>query len=626
MATTEGKLNISELDFTKIKDNLVGFMSNQAEFVGYNFKGSSFDVLLDVLAYNTHYNAYYANMIANEMFLDSATLRNSVVARAKHLGYLPRSAKGSKAIVNLTITPTDAPAVISIAKNTQFQGDVEGVSYIWVTDSSYSVNINANGVYTVSSVDLTQGIPVTHRYTANTGDADQKFIIPNANVDTDTLTVTIQTSLTDTESFTYSTANDITTTNATSKVYFLNEDNDGKYEVQFGDGILGKTLANGNIVILSSLISDANSTNGAKSFSVVSDVGGYANVKIETTASASGGAEAADIEEIKFQAPKSFDAQNRCVTIQDYVSLVKREYSGAESAVAWGGEDADPPVYGKVYVAIKPTFGTSLSNATKEFIKVNILAKRNIVGITPVIADPDYLYMKVKSTVKYDSTRTTNSASVIKSSVTTAIVDHGTTQLKDFDKSFRYSKLVKEIDEAEVSIKSNQTSIGIKRYLYPLLGSSEAYTLKFSNEIYHPDNDFWGAVSSGEFSYRDSANTLWIECRLQDANGVMQVYRTSGQERIVVDSDVGTCTYNTGKMSLVGFYPIAIGSVSTGNTTPLEVSVVPSSSDVLPLREQIILVEDGDITITMVDDSGTGTYVQGSSTSIDGSTLITGTS
>jgi len=179
MATAEGKLNISELDFTKIKDNLVGFLSNQSEFVGYNFKGSSFDVLLDVLAYNTHYNAYYANMIANEMFLDSATLRNSVVARAKHLGYLPRSTRGSKAIVNLTITPTDAPAVISIAKNTQFQGDVEGVSYIWCTSNSHSVNINANGVYTVSSVDLTQGIPVTHRYTANTGDADQKFILPN---------------------------------------------------------------------------------------------------------------------------------------------------------------------------------------------------------------------------------------------------------------------------------------------------------------------------------------------------------------------------------------------------------------------------------------------------------------
>ena len=181
----EGKLNISELDFTKIKENLTGFLTSQAEFVGYNFKGSGFDVLLDVLAYNTHYNAYYANMVANEMFLDSATLRDSVVARAKHLGYLPRSAKGSKASVTLEITPTDNPAVISIPKNTQFQGEVGGVSYIWCTQNSHSVNVNANGIYTVSDVTLTQGIPSIFRYTSNTGDPDQRFILPNANTDID---------------------------------------------------------------------------------------------------------------------------------------------------------------------------------------------------------------------------------------------------------------------------------------------------------------------------------------------------------------------------------------------------------------------------------------------------------
>ena len=310
MASAEGKLNISELDFEKIKDNLVGFMSNQSEFVGYNFKGSSFDVLLDILAYNTHYNAYYANMVANEMFLDSATLRNSVVARAKHLGYVPRSARGSKASVTLEITPTGEPAVISVSKNTQFQADVDGISYIWCTSNSHSVNINANGIYTVSTVELSQGIPVTFRYTANTGDVDQKFLLPNANTDTDSLTVVVQTSDTDTESYTYSLANDITTVNATSKIYFLTENEDGKYEIEFGDGVLGKNLANGNIVILSSLICDADATNGAKSFSVVSDVGGFANVKVVTTSSAGGGQIPEDIEGIKFNAPKNYVAQN----------------------------------------------------------------------------------------------------------------------------------------------------------------------------------------------------------------------------------------------------------------------------------------------------------------------------
>ena len=624
MAAAEGKLNISELDFTKIKDNLTGFLTSQAEFVGYNFKGSSFDVLLDVLSYNTHYNAYYANMVANEMFLDSATLRDSVVARAKHLGYLPRSTKGSKAAVTLTITPTDSPASISIPKNTQLQGEKEGVTYIWCTQNSHSVNINANGVYTVAGVTLTQGIPSTFRYTANTGDTDQRFILPNANTDTDTLSVTVQVSSSDTDSTVYTLANDITTINSASTIYFLDEIEDGRYEIQFGDNVLGKRLANGNIVILSSLICDANTTNGAKSFSVVSEVGGYSNVKVVTTSTAQGGAEAADVDEIKFNAPKNYEAQNRCVTIFDYVTMIKKDYSGADAVVAWGGEDADPPVYGKVYVAIKPTSGTILSDSSKTLIKDTILNKRNIVGVTPEIVDPDYMYLKVTSTVKYDSGMTTNSASVLKSTVSTAVTDFGDTNLKSFDKSFRYSNLIQAIDEAEVSVKSNQTSIVIKRYLYPLLGSSAAYTLPFSNQIYHPANTFWGAVTSSEFSYNDSVDALWTGCKLQDSDGVVQVYRTSGEERIVVDNNVGTITYLSGKMELKSFKPVSIGSATTGNTEPMEVFVTPASADILPLREQIILIESGDITITMLDDAGSGTYVKGSIATTDGSTLSTG--
>ena len=620
----EGKLNISELDFAKIKDNLTGFLTSQSDFVGYNFKGSSFDVLLDVLAYNTHYNAFYANMIANEMFLDSATLRDSVVARAKHLGYLPRSTKGSKAAVTLTVTPTDSPAIISIPKNTQFQGEVEGVSYIWCTSNSHSVNINANGVYTVTNVALTQGIPSTFRYTANTGDIDQKFILPNANTDTDTLAVTVQVSASDTDSTVYTLANDITTVNSSATVYFLDEVESGRYEVQFGDNVLGKAVSNGNIIILSSLICDANGTNGAKSFSVVSEVGGYANVKVITTSAAAGGAEAADVEEIKFNAPKNYEAQNRCVTIFDYVTMIKKDYSGADAVVAWGGEDAEPPVYGKVYIAIKPTSGTVLSDSSKTLVKDTILQKRNIVGITPDIVDPDYVYLKVSSTVKYDSGMTTNSASVLKSTVTTAVTDFGATNLKTFDKSFRYSNLTQAIDEAEVSVKSNQTSIVIKRYLYPLLGSGAAYTLPFSNQIYHPANTFWGAVTSSEFAYNDTVNALWTGCKLQDSDGVVQVYRSSGEERIIVDNNVGTITYLSGKMELKNFKPISIGSDTTGNTTPMEVFVTPASADILPLREQIILIESGDVNITMLDDAGSGTYVKGSIATTDGSTLSTG--
>jgi hypothetical protein len=624
MASTEGKLNVSELDFTQIKENLIGFMQNQAEFVGYNFRGSSFDVLLDVLAYNTHYNAYYANMVANEMFLDSATLRNSVVARAKHLGYLPRSAKGSKAYVNLTITPADDPAVITIPKNSKFQGSVDGVNYIWCTSNAHAININANLIYTATNVELTQGIPVSFRYTAATADVDQRYLFPNANVDTDTMTVTVQTSATESASFAYALANDITTVNSTSKSYFLDEADDGLYEVQFGDGILGKEISNGNIITLSGLITDANATNGCKSFSIVTDVGGYSNVKISTVSAAGGGVPSADIEEIKFQAPKSFDAQNRCVTVFDYISLIKRDYPNAQSVVAWGGEDNDPPIYGKVYVAIKPRIGSTLSTAQKEAIEKSILAKRNVVGVTSVVVDPDYMYLKVDTTVKYDSALTSNSAASLKQTVTSTVRNFGASNLKDFDQAFRYSNLVKLIDESEISIRSNQTAVSIKRFLYPLLGYTAAYSLKFSNEIYHPSNTFWGSISSSTFSYRDLANTVWPDCRFQDENGYIQAYRKFGLDRILVANNIGTITYSSGEIQLTGFKPEAIGAIETGNTEFMTVSIIPASSDVKPVREQIILMADEDVTVTMVDDSPSGTYMSGVHSKTDGSTLRTG--
>ena len=624
MASTEGKLNVSELDFTQIKENLIGFLQNQAEFVGYNFRGSSFDVLLDVLAYNTHYNAYYANMVANEMFLDSATLRNSVVAKAKHLGYLPRSAKGSKAVVDLTITPTGDPAVITIPRFTQFQGDVDGINYIWCTANAHALNINANLIYTVSNVELTQGIPISYRYTAETADVDQRYLLPNANIDTDTLTVTVQTSKTESASFAYDLANDITTVNSTSRHYFLDEVDDGLYEVQFGDGILGKEVSNGNIITLAGLVTDTTATNGCKNFSTVADVGGYSNVKIVTVDAAGGGAASAGIQEIKFNAPKSFDAQNRCVTVYDYISLVKRDYPAAQSVVAWGGEDSDPPIYGKVYVAIKPRQGNVLSSAAKARIEKSILSKRNVVGVTSVVVDPDYMYLGIDTTAKYDSALTSNSEASLKATITSTIKSFSAISLKDFDKAFRYSNLVRLIDQSEISIASNQTAVTLKRYLYPLIGHTAAYTLKFSNEIYHPSNTFWGSITSSKFTYRDNANTVWEDCRFQDENGYVQVYRKFGLERILVANNVGTVTYSVGQINLTGFLPEAIGTIITGNTEPMTVSIVPASSDIKPVREQILLMEDSDINVTMLDDSPSGTYISGVHSTVDGSTLRTG--
>ena len=269
MADVSSKLRVSELDFDTIKSNLKNFLSDQNEFADYNFDGSAMSVLLDVLSYNTHYNAFYLNMIVNEMFLDTASIRNSVVSRAKHLGYTPQSVRGAKAYIDLTIYPPDTPSTIVIAKDTQFASTVNGVAYVFATTTSTTINVNANGIYTSANVELSQGLPLTHRYTANTNDPDQKFILPNANTDTSTLVVKIQTSASDSNTFVYSVANDTTTVNSTSNVYFLEESEDGKYEVLFGDDIIGRKPVNGNIVILQSLIADADQPNGASSFAPV---------------------------------------------------------------------------------------------------------------------------------------------------------------------------------------------------------------------------------------------------------------------------------------------------------------------------------------------------------------------
>ena len=614
MADVASKLKVSELDFDTIKSNLKNFLSDQNELSDYNFDGSAMSVLLDLLAYNTHYNAFYLNMVVNEMFLDTATIRNSVVSRAKHLGYTPLSVRGAKAYVDLTITPADTPATIVIEKDTQFSSAINGISYVFATSNSTTVNINSNGIYTTANVELAQGIPLTHRYTANTTDPDQKFALPNANTDTSTLTVKIQTSSTSSNLYTYALANDTTTVNSISNTYWLEESADGKYEILFGDGIVGRKPITGNIVLLSSLIADATETNGAKTFTPVSSVGGYANVAISTRTTAAGGSERDGISKIKFNAPRNYQAQNRAVTINDYIRILQRDYPAAESVIAWGGQTADPPVYGKVYIAVKPATGLTLSTATKNHIKNTVLGNRNVVSITPEIQDPDYMYVTVDSTIKYDSTMTTKSADTIKASISNTIYNYGIDNLQNFANEFRYSPMVKKIDETESSIESSLTTIKLKRTFTPTLATALSYTLNYSNELF----EITGAasVSSTQFSHNDDGGVLRTGCALQDSNGVMQIFRTVGADRVTVANNVGTVTYGSGKLALTSFAPVVISD----GTANIAITVTLASSDITPVRDQILLIANSDIELAMVDTAGTGTDTSVSSTTASGST------
>ena len=608
------KLNIAELDFDSIKNNLKDYFASQAEFTDHDFGGSAISVMLDILAYNTYYNAYYVNMLASESFLDSAQLRDSVVSKASMLGYTPKSSIGAKANVSITVTPADAPATITIDKYTQFSSTVNGTSYTFCTSDSTTVT-PVNGVYTASGVTLAQGIPLTFRYTANTANTEQKFLLPNANTDMDTLTVTIQESASDTNTSVYTKATDITTINSTSNVYFVNEHTNGQFRVQFGDGTLGRKPTTGNIVLLKALVAEGADVNGANTFSASGTVGGYSTVSVAVTNAAAGGSDRETLESIKFNAPKTYETQNRAVTTDDYKKIVEGNVSGLDSVSVWGGQDHSTPTFGKVFVSAKPTGATSLSAAQITSIKESV-SSYNMVAITPEVVDPDIVDLIFNTTVKYDSRLTTLSSGAVAESVIDTMQTYKTNNLLKFGSIFRYSALSTDIDKTESSIISNLTTITARKGITPSTTTADSYTISFNNAIYNPSTTYEGAVTSSAFAYTDSTGTAYSTCYLDDKNGVFRIFYLSGADKIILKETAGTVTYSNGYISITSFKPDSF----SGST--IDFTITPATNDLVPVRNQIFEIANTNITVTMQDDAGTGT----STTETTTSSTTTGTS
>jgi len=601
MANTSSRLAVSELDFDTIKQNLKDYMAGQSEFSDYDFDGSALSVIVDLLSYNTHMNAFYMNMLASEAFLDSAQLRNSAIKKAAQLGYTPASVRGSKAYANLTFTPSDVPSTITIDKHTQFTATANGTSYTYVTSAATTVTPVAN-VYTANNVELVQGVPLTYQYTVSTSNTDQKFILPNANTDTSQLAVVIQESSTNTNTSVYTLASDITTINSTSNVYFMYESSDYKFEVQFGDDNLGRKPSDGNIVKLTSVISDGNTTNGANTFSAVGTVGGYSDVTIATMNGAAGGSDRESVGSIKFSAPKHYEAQNRCVTANDYHRIITNEYSGVDSVNIWGGQENDPPAYGKVYIAVKPTGVDALSTSQKTSLK-DLIKNRNMVAVTPVIVDPEKTYVVINSTIKFDYRKTQNSAAVIANTVANTINTYINTDLAKFETTFRFSQVSKLIDESETSITNNLTTVKLKKIIEDVsLTEASDYTVNFHNAVYHPHTTYDGAITSTDFTYADANGTSYASCYLDDSNTTLRVFRYVTGEKTTVSADVGSVTYSNGQILLSSFKPTALDSANTFSLT-----IAPSSNDITPVRDQLLTANTSEITITTESDITTTT-------------------
>ena len=608
------KLEISQLDFDGIKDNLKTFLSQQDEFTDYDFEGSGMNILLDVLAYNTHYLGYNANMLANEMYLDSADQRSSVVSLAKQVGYTPRSASSSKARINVLMNNATG-STVTMSRGTKFTTTVDETNYSFVNNADVSIS-PLDGVYQFSDLDIYEGTYLNYKYTANTSDKDQRFIIPNNNVDTTTLTVKVQESSSDSTTNTYKLASGITNLDSTSKVYFLQEIENGRFEVYFGDGVLGEAIADGNIVILDYITCNRDEPNGATSFTLSGTIDGFSDVTITTQGVAAGGDAPETIKSIKYNAPRDYTAQDRAVTADDYKVLVKSLYANAQSVQVYGGEDAATPDYGKVYISIKAKSGSNLTEVTKTSL-VQSLKSFAVASVTPVIIDPETTFITLETTFKYDSSATTKDVSTLETNVIEAITDYNTDTLENFTGMFRYSTVGKTIDGADSSILSNITKVKMYKYITPTLSSGLKYTLSFNNAFYNPHSEHnksaGGIVSSTGFKINNdsSTNEHFLD---DDGAGNIRVYYLSGTTRIYTDSTFGTINYTTGEIILTSANITSISNVDGATSTKIRVTTTPSSNDIIPVRNQVLEIDTANSTVTAsIDEIESGSSQAGTS-------------
>ena len=581
MATNNKRITVSDLDFDTIKANLKTFLQGQSEFSDYDFEGSGLSVLLDVLAYNTHYNGVYTNLAVNEVFLDSASKRASVVSLAKMLGYVPRSAKCARAVVNATITsPTSSPSTVTLPANQAFNTSIDGVSYTFYNRSAVTTARNGSGNYTFSNLSIVEGTPLQYKYTVAAG---VRYIIPNANMDIDTLTVRVQENANADLFEVYTRAESLTDATSTTKVYFIKEIDDGLYEISFGDGILGQQLDNGNVITLDYFVSNLEAANSAGNFTYGGNSLLGSGLSVTTVSRATGGASPEDINSIKFNAPRMYAAQNRAVTPDDYKAIILSQFPEAASVAVWGGEDNDPPVFGKTYICIKPRDASKLTNLQKEFVVNNILEQRNIVSITPEIIDPEYFNIKVTSFVYYNPRETTKTPTQIETIVKDAILNYNATELEKFDGVLRFSKLSRIIDSADPAIINNTSRIMVRRQFAPVYNISSEYKLNLINPISQDGGKQGDVFASTGFFIPNSTLVHYLD---DDSFGNVRLYYVGPNfDKVIVNPSIGTIEYEAGRVVVRNLTITALDDVI------FEMQVKPESYDVVSALNQIVQID-----------------------------------
>jgi hypothetical protein len=605
-------LKVTELDFFQIRENLKTYLKAQSKFQDYDFEGSGMSVLLDLLSYNTHYNAVHANMAMNEIFLDSAQLRNNVVSHSKMLGYVPRSVTSSFAYLDLTVnSPIGAPSSLTIERGTEFTSIVDNTQYTFTVLESQSISPTL-GVYKFENLKVNEGVLKTFSYTVDSFDLSQYFEIPDANADTATLVVKVKTNSSATSYDIFTLARNFVDIKSDTKAYFLQEAKDGKYEVYFGDGIVGKNLEPGNVIELEWLSTNGIAANGASAFTIASTIQGNSNITIDVLYKAAGGGDREDIDSIKFNAPLSYISQNRVVTPEDYKAAIINNYPNIETVSVWGGEENDPPDYGKAYISIKPKNAEALTATEKQLIRDQVLKTRNVVSITPELIDPEYTYIKLEVYFKYDPNLTNKTAGELRQTVSDVILKYNNDELKKFDGVFRHSKLSRLIDAADPSILNSTTRVYMQKRFAPVIGTAQKYTLSFSSPLYTSDSNE-KIISSSAFTYngftqylQDLPQTDSLISPDSTGSHILQIYRFVGDTKQITIQDAGYLNALEGTVVITDFNPSAYdGSYIT-------ITAQPNSNDIAPKRNQLLQIDLNLSTITPeVDTIATGGTIAG---------------
>ena len=631
MTTNESRLRVTELDFDNIKDNLKFFLKGQDKFKDYDFEGSGMSILLDTLAYNTHYMAYNANMVANEMFLDSSSLRSSAVSHAKMLGYEVTSARAPKATINVNLQTTDATKTMSAG--TAFTATVDGTNYQFVTISDVTRANSGNSV-NFDSVEIYEGTYIISKNVVDSSNVDQKFILTDPRADTSTLTVKVQTSTSDTSTTTYTKADDITQLSATSTVYYLQEVERGRFEVYFGDGVISKALEDGNIVQLQYVVTNKGVANGVSSFTPPTSIDGATSIVVTTVSSAIGGAEQESVNSIKLKAPLNYSAQGRAVTTSDYEVYVKKLFANTQAVSVWGGEDgsydsstgvSSTPEYGKVFISVKSTTGVDLTSTQKDNL-VKSLSPYKVASVTPVIVDAETTELILGVTFNFDSSSTTSTGTELASLVNATLQSYNTSDLQSFNQPFRHSKILRLIDETDTAILNNTTTVTMAKKFSPTLSTATSYNINFNNRFYNPVSGYnatgGGVVSSTGF-YMNSVTTIEYFFD-DDGSGNLRIYYLVGNTRTYTNSTAGTVDYTTGLIKINSMVITGVGNVDDTTSSQIRITALPNSNDIVPVRNQILEIDFTNSTITSsVDATATTGKGYTTSTTSTGATTTT---